>query len=71
MNRSITLSLTLAVALASQVALGGCTKKEDVATPPVDSTASAPTDGMGAASAADAASAAASAASDAAMAASR
>ena len=39
MNRSISLSLTLAVALA---ALGGCSKKEDVTTPPVDTAASAP-----------------------------
>jgi len=42
MNRSISLSLTLAVALASQVALGGCSKKEDVGTPPADTAASAP-----------------------------
>ncbi|HEY9023573.1 MAG TPA: hypothetical protein VIP05_04670 [Burkholderiaceae bacterium] len=41
MNRSITLSLTLAVALASQFALGGCSKKEDVNTPPADTSASA------------------------------
>ena len=41
MNRSMSLSLTLAVALASQVALGGCSKKEDVTTPPVDTAASA------------------------------
>jgi hypothetical protein len=46
MNRSITLSLTLAVALASQLALGGCTKKEDVTTAPTaDTTASAPDTG--------------------------
>ena len=36
MNRSISLSLTLAVALASQVALGGCSKKEDVSTTSAD-----------------------------------
>jgi hypothetical protein len=43
MNRSISLSLTLAVALASQLALGGCSKKEDVTTAPTaDTTASAP-----------------------------
>jgi len=41
MNRSITLPLTLAVALASQFALGGCSKKEDVNTPPADTSASA------------------------------
>jgi hypothetical protein len=41
MNRSIPLSLTLAVALASQVALGGCSKKEDVSVPPADTSASA------------------------------
>ena len=84
MNRSISLSLTFAVVLVSQVALGGCNKKEDV-TPSTDATASAPaTTGMGASSApmdsissasavagSDAASAAAMAASDAAMAASR
>jgi len=66
MNRSTTLPLTLAVALASQLALGGCSKKEDVTTPPADTSASAPdmsasasmgtasaaTDGMGSASAA-------------------
>jgi hypothetical protein len=85
MNRSIPLSLALAAALASQFALGGCTKKEDVATPSVDATASAPAgtmassaapmDSISSASAvagADAAaSAAAQAASDASMAASR
>jgi hypothetical protein len=38
MNRSISLSLTLAVALASQLALGGCTKKEDVNTVPTADT---------------------------------
>ncbi len=38
MNRSISLSLTLAVALASQLALGGCTKKEDVNTAPTADT---------------------------------
>ena len=50
MNRSIPLSLTLAVAL---VALGACNKKEDVtSTPPADTTASAPgTSSMGTASA--------------------
>ena len=42
MNRSIPLSLALAVALASQVALGGCSKKEDVTTAPADAAASAP-----------------------------
>ena len=42
MNRMIPLSLTLAVALASQLALGGCNKKEDVTTPPTDTAASAP-----------------------------
>ena len=42
MNRSIPLTLTLAVALAAQVALGGCSKKEDVVTPTADTTASAP-----------------------------
>ena len=42
MNRMIPLSLTLAVALASQLALGGCSKKEDVNnTPTADSSASA------------------------------
>ncbi len=41
MTRSITLSLTLAVALASQVALGGCSKKEDVNNPPADTSTSA------------------------------
>jgi hypothetical protein len=41
MNRSISLSLTLAVALASQVVLGGCTKKEDVNTPSADTSTSA------------------------------
>ena len=84
MNRSISLSLTLAVALASQVALGGCSKKEDVSTTPTsDSTASAPgamgtastpMDSINSASAvagSDAASASMQAASDAAMAASR
>lgn len=45
MNRKISLSLTIAVALASQVALGGCSKKEDVATPTADTTASAPDSG--------------------------
>jgi hypothetical protein len=48
MNRSISLSLTLAVALASQVALGGCSKKEDVTTPPVDTAASASAPDLGA-----------------------
>jgi hypothetical protein len=83
MNRSISLSLTLAVALASQLALGGCNKKEDVA--PTDSAASAPDmtasssmsatsapmDSISSASAVAGADAASSAASDAAMAASR
>ncbi len=45
MNRKISLSLTIAVALASQVALGGCSKKEDVVTPTADVTASAPDTG--------------------------
>jgi hypothetical protein len=78
MNRSISLSLTLAVVLASQVALGGCNKKEDV-NAPTDSSASAPaTTSMGTASApmdsissASAVAGADSAASGAAMAASR
>jgi hypothetical protein len=55
MNRTIPLSLTLAVALASQVALGGCSKKEEVGTPPGDTASSAPSMGststMGASSA--------------------
>ena len=44
MKSSISLSLTLAVALASQLALGGCSKKEDVAptTPDASTAASAP-----------------------------
>ena len=42
MNRSISLPLTLAVVLASQLALGGCNKKQDVATPTTDTAASAP-----------------------------
>jgi len=81
MNRSIPLSLTLAVALASQLALGGCSKKEDVPPPAVDAAASAPSPMMAASgapmdsassvAASDAASAAMMAASDAAMAASR
>jgi len=79
MNRSIPLSLALAVALASQVALGGCSKKEDVSPPPTDSAGSA-SGSMGAASSASmdsissasaVAGAASQAASDAAMAASR
>ena len=41
MNRSMSLPLTLAVVLATQVALGGCSKKEDVNTPPADMPASA------------------------------
>ena len=41
MNRSMSLPLTLAVVLATQVALGGCSKKEDVNTPPADVPASA------------------------------
>jgi hypothetical protein len=46
MNRSIPLSLTLAVALASQLALGGCSKKEDVNSPSAaDAAASAPDTG--------------------------
>ena len=63
MNRSMSLPLTLAVVLASQVALGGCSKKEDVNTPPAASapdmsssasvgTASAPMDSISSASAA-------------------
>jgi hypothetical protein len=76
MNRSISLPLTLAVVLASQLALGGCNKKQDVNTPPGDTAASAPdmssSSSMGVASAPmDSASAAMQAASDAAMAASR
>jgi hypothetical protein len=39
MNRSISLTLVLVAALASQV---GCSKKEDVGTPSADATASAP-----------------------------
>jgi hypothetical protein len=39
MNRSIPLTLALVAALAAQV---GCSKKEDVATPSADATASAP-----------------------------
>ena len=39
MNRSISLTLVLVAALASQVA---CSKKEDVTTPSADATASAP-----------------------------
>jgi hypothetical protein len=54
MSRSIPLSLTLAVALAAQVALGGCNKKEDVTAPSTDTAASAPdmsaSSSMGAAS---------------------
>jgi hypothetical protein len=84
MNRKLTLTLTLAVALASQFALGGCSKKEDI-TPAADTSASAPSGNTMAASAApmdsissasavagadSAASAAVQAASDAAMAAS-
>jgi hypothetical protein len=42
MNRSIPLSLTLAVALAAQVALGGCNKKQDVTPASTDNAASAP-----------------------------
>ena len=60
MNRSISLSLTLAVALASQVALGGCSKKEDVAhadrptpPPPPARPTRAPPAAMGTASRAD------------------
>jgi len=81
MNRSIPLSLTLAVALASQIALGGCSKKEDVNAPSGAATStdtgassamsasSAPMDSISSASAvagSDAASAAAPSASDAA-----
>ena len=79
MIRSISLPLTLAVVLVSQLALGGCNKKEDVNTPPTDTAASAPDTGasgsMGTASAPmdsiSSASAVAGSASDAAMAASR
>jgi hypothetical protein len=49
MNRSISLPLTLALVLASQLALGGCNKKQDVGAPANDTAASAPD--MGAASA--------------------
>lgn len=80
MNRSISLPLTLAVVLVSQVALGGCNKKEDVNTS-TDNAASAPATSMGStsapmdsissASAVAGANAASAAASDAAMAASR
>ena len=42
MIRSISLPLTLAVVLVSQLALAGCNKKEDVSTPPTDTAASAP-----------------------------
>jgi hypothetical protein len=42
MIRSLSLSLTVAAVLASQLALGGCSKKEDVNTPPADTAASAP-----------------------------
>ena len=42
MNRMIPLSLTLAVAVATQLALGGCNKKQDVTTTPSDTAASAP-----------------------------
>jgi hypothetical protein len=42
MNRSIPLSLAFVVVLASQVALGGCSKKEDVGAAPPDTSASAP-----------------------------
>ncbi|MDP9125372.1 MAG: hypothetical protein M3N82_12370, partial [Pseudomonadota bacterium] len=42
MNRSISLPLTLALVLASQLTLGGCNKKEDVAAPTPDTGASAP-----------------------------
>ena len=81
MNRSISLTLTLAVVLASQVALGGCNKKEDVNAPADTSAsspgtsslgaASTPMDSISSASAVAGADAASAAASDAAMAASR
>ena len=42
MIRSLSLSLTVAAVLASQLALGGCSKKEDVnTTPPADTATSA------------------------------
>lgn len=84
MIRSISLPLTLAVVLVSQLALAGCNKKEDVSTPPTDTAASAPdmsaSGNLGAASppmdsissaSSVAGSAASAAASDAALAASR
>ena len=80
MTRSISLPLTLAVIVVSQLALAGCNKKEDVSTPPGDTAASAPdmsaSGNMGAASApmdsiSSASAVSGSAASDAAMAASR
>ena len=80
MIRSISLPLTLAVVLVSQLALAGCNKKEDVSTPPTDTAASAPdmsaSSSMGATSApmdsiSSASAVSGSAASDAAMAASR
>jgi hypothetical protein len=70
MNRSIPLSATLAVVLVSQVALGGCNKKEDVNTSP-DTAASAPATGSMGAASAPMDGGASPAASDAAMAASR
>jgi len=48
MYRSTTLSLTFAVALASQLALGGCSKKEDVNTPPPADTSAASAPDLGA-----------------------
>jgi hypothetical protein len=42
MNRSIPLSMAFVVVLASQVALAGCSKKEDVGAAPPDTSASAP-----------------------------
>ncbi len=80
MIRSISLPLTLAVVLVSQLALAGCNKKEDVSTPPTDTAASAPdmsaSSSMGATSApmdsiSSASAVSGSAASDAATAASR
>ena len=82
MIRSISLPLTLAVVLVSQLALAGCNKKEDVSStpPPTDTAASAPdmsaSGGMGTASApmdsiSSASAVSGSAASDAATAASR
>ena len=81
MIRSISLPLTLAVVLVSQLALAGCNKKQDVGgTPSTDTAASAPdmsaSSSMGATSApmdsiSSASAVSGSAASDAATAASR